>query len=161
MAASTPYPVNFRDEEMRVVFDHIIDGDSLAIIGVGTVGKTLLVNHFSTRADVQDRYLKAAQVPFRGADLLFLPIDPNAMLDVSPRAGEVGSALPAAWPGFELIFRRLVEAARAARRGRTAAAGLAERLERLYLDSTDPAQLRAAARLPTAGTGRGAAAGKT
>ena len=141
MANSTPYPVNFRDEEMRVVFDHIIDGDSLAIIGVGTVGKTLLVNHFSTRADVQDRYLKAAAVPFRGADLLFLPIDPNAMLDTSPRAGEVGSALPAAWPGFELIFRRLVEAAVLREGAGHATAGLAARLERLYLDSADPAHL--------------------
>jgi len=89
---------------MRWIFNRIISGDSLSIIGVGSVGKTHLIRRFSTGTDVQNHYLKELGAQSLNAtDIVYLRVDPNAMLD-SGAPGDV----PDGWPGYELLISRLL-----------------------------------------------------
>lgn len=130
---STQYPRTFRNTELLEVFDRIIDGDSLSIVGIGTVGKTQLVEHFTGRRDVQDYYIKQCGIDnFGGEQVLFVRFDRNAMID--PATASLEDSLPAAWPAFELLFRRLVEAVREREK---AGDELAAGLRTLYLELSD------------------------
>lgn len=101
------YPNHYRETELVELFTNLIRGNSCCIVGVGTVGKTHLIEHFSENNDAQSYILSLIpETDFTPEDFLFVRIDPNAMLHIET---DTNVSIPASWPGFELIFRRLLE----------------------------------------------------
>lgn len=109
------YPPEFREADLTDLFGRLIQGNCISLVGIGTVGKTHLIEHFSGNVDAQKHLLgQLSNVQLSHDDFMFVLIDPNAMLDPKPKALGTDHDLPVAWPGFELIFRRLLEAVRKA-----------------------------------------------
>lgn len=112
MTKATPHNINFREPTLFPIFNRIIDGDSINIVGVGTVGKTHLIKHFTERIDVQDYFLKdKCNSNLSSNDLVFLRIDPNALLEL-PVSFQSNLGVPHSWLGMELIFRKLLASVR-------------------------------------------------
>jgi hypothetical protein len=104
------HDLDFRRQELEPIFTKIASGDSVSMIGIGTIGKTILISHFADRDDVQDYLLQALGVNLRHHNLLFVKVDANALLDVWGGSPTVPPALPAAWAGYELLLNRLSHA---------------------------------------------------
>src|SRR5262249_21697792 len=109
--AQVDYPLSFRSTEPGQLFKSILDGDSATLIGVGSVGKTHLIAHFAKRSEVQN-YLfgDALHASLRDSNVLFIPVDGNAMLDMTLAINGNAARVPATWSGFELLLRSLRDA---------------------------------------------------
>lgn len=103
-----PYTEKFREQDLKKVFEAIIDGDSVSIVGIGTIGKTLIVTHFADDTRVQQYLLGLCNSGYSSEYLLFLRFDANALLDIRNTAQH----LPAAWPAYELLLHRLARTLR-------------------------------------------------
>ncbi len=100
MRASRKYPLEFRKEEVSHVMQRWRAGDSCALVGVGSVGKSNLLQHLAD-ADVQTHYMKLSSPDqFRA-----IIIDPN-MLGPLPDAGADRDQIRC-WAGYELLMHRL------------------------------------------------------
>jgi len=107
-----PFTTTFRDKPLRYIFRNILTGDAISIVGMGTVGKSHLITHFSDRKDVQYHYIPLMGGEVKGVspeDVLFVRIDPNALLDTHTLEGT--QPIAPSWAGFELVFSRLLLAA--------------------------------------------------
>lgn len=105
MSNPFPYPKEFHLSELTELFKRIIQGHCVSLVGVGTVGKTHLVEHFSENTEAQEHILLNLKVSdIKPNDLLFVHVDPNGMIDLGP----LNAHFPPAWPGFDLIFRGIM-----------------------------------------------------
>lgn len=96
---------NFRSADSEIVFGKIHAGQSVEVIGVGSVGKSNFVRHI-IRRDVQDHYLY--QRHQEQANCIFIGLDANALLEPIPSA--MDALKPSGWAGYELIASRLIRA---------------------------------------------------
>jgi hypothetical protein len=114
-----PYPNNYREADLVDLMTRLlVKKRCVWMVGVGSVGKTHLIEHMSdyqSRSRPVQTYLldKVRQsVPDLNvtdpSELVFVRIDPNAMLDPDVTA-EMSKTLPRSWYGIELMFRKLVE----------------------------------------------------
>jgi hypothetical protein len=113
------YPNNYREADLVDLMTRLlIKRRCVWMVGVGSVGKTHLIEHVSDYQNrnrpVQTHLLEKVRQAAPDlnvtdpSDLVFVRIDPNAMLDPDVSA-EMTRKLPRSWYGIELIFRKLVE----------------------------------------------------
>ena len=96
--------INFREADLRAAFGFVHAGQSVEIIGVGSVGKSNFIRRLMRR-DVQDTYLYDY---YREESLcLFINLDANSLLEPIPSA--MNPAIPSGWPGYELMVSRLLK----------------------------------------------------
>ncbi len=91
--------LNYREIETRWILGKMNAGNSCALVGVGSVGKSNLLRHLQ-QPEVQKFYLGTD-----AANLHMIYVDPNNMLDPLPPI--VGSAYPTSWAGYEIMTHRL------------------------------------------------------
>jgi hypothetical protein len=104
MNMSSPHsrkqPIDFRKEDVGYVMQRWRAGDSCALIGVGSVGKSNLLQHLSD-PEVQQSYMNIT-----GTDeFKAIIIDPN-MLGPLPKSGADMDQIRC-WAGYELMMHRL------------------------------------------------------
>ncbi len=92
------YPDYFRRRDADWVFNKIKAGQSCSLVGMGSVGKSNLMQALTTRF-VKFRCLQA-QAP----TTLTVLIDPHKMIHLEQNAIEQAGA---AWPGYEILLNRL------------------------------------------------------
>ena len=91
--------LTYRQDEIKWTLNRLNAGNSCALVGVGSVGKSNLVRHLM-RPEVHKAYLG------KDADQLHLIlIDPNNMLDTLPPI--IGSTDRTSWSGYEIMTHRL------------------------------------------------------
>jgi len=89
MLKKNELPINFRESEVRKIFDLILAGESCSIVGLGSVGKSNLLR-FLQQENGQQMYLGSKDKKF-----LFVYIDGNKKLETTD------------WGLFELMFHQL------------------------------------------------------
>jgi hypothetical protein len=99
MARSRRQPLDFRSEEVSYVMRRWLAGDSCSLVGVGSVGKSNLLQHLAD-SDVQKHYNTFTD----DADFKAIIIDP-ALLGALP-SGENTEQIRC-WAGYELMMHRL------------------------------------------------------
>lgn len=97
--------VDFRRSDLEAIFGHIHAGQSIEIIGVGSVGKSNFVRQIQRR-DVQDHYLYQARQ--EQSHCVFINLDANSLLEPIPSLFD--PKMPSSWPGYELLASRLLKA---------------------------------------------------
>lgn len=97
-AHSRRQPVDFRKEEVSYVMQRWRAADSCSLIGVGSVGKSNLLQHLAN-SDVQSAYMNITQSDQFKAVI----IDPN-LLGPLPSQEKVQKRC---WAGYELMMHRL------------------------------------------------------
>ncbi|PJF44462.1 MAG: hypothetical protein CUN55_03815 [Phototrophicales bacterium] len=95
----------FRAADLEAVFGLIHAGQSVEIIGVGSVGKSNFVRHL-IRQDVLDTFLH--QRYQEKAKIVFVGLDANSLLEPLPSA--FNPHQPSGWSGYELLASRLLRA---------------------------------------------------
>ena len=95
-------PMEFRQQEVGYVMERWRAGDSCSLIGVGSVGKSNLLQHLSDET-VQSFYMKdvAGGKPFKA-----IIIDPS-LLGPLPNVSSNDSDAIRCWAGYELMMHRL------------------------------------------------------
>lgn len=91
-------PVDFRREEVGYVMQRWRASDSCSLVGVGSVGKSNLLQHLAN-PEVQSHYLNLENPDYFKAII----IDPN-MLAALPKTGDEQIRC---WAGYELMMHRL------------------------------------------------------
>jgi len=94
-------PMDFRKEEVSYVMQRWRASDSCSLIGVGSVGKSNLLQHLSN-PEVQTTYMDLANADHFKAII----IDPN-MLGPLPKEGGADFDQVRCWAGYELMMHRL------------------------------------------------------
>ncbi|MBA3868813.1 MAG: hypothetical protein H0X30_06640 [Anaerolineae bacterium] len=94
--------MEFRQQEVGYVMERWRAGDSCSLVGVGSVGKSNLLQHLSDES-VQSFFMKdvAGGKPFKA-----IIIDPS-MLGPLPSTASVDSEAIRCWAGYELMMHRL------------------------------------------------------
>jgi hypothetical protein len=92
-------PLDFRKEEVNYVMQRWRASDSCALVGVGSVGKSNLLQHLAN-PDVQSAHINTTQAD----EFKAIIIDPN-MLGPLPQTGDVDQIR--CWAGYELMMHRL------------------------------------------------------
>lgn len=91
-------PIDYQRQDARDVFRVLGAGESCALVGIGSVGKSNFLR-FITRADVKQHYLGD-----RGARLITVLLNPHHLIHLQAQAlAEAGSV----WPGYEIMLSRL------------------------------------------------------
>ena len=93
-------PIDFRKEEVGYVMQRWRAADSCSLIGVGSVGKSNLLQHLAN-PEVQKHYLQTNDE----SEFKAIIIDPN-MLGPLPDGNEDSSQMRC-WAGYELMMHRL------------------------------------------------------
>lgn len=92
-------PLDYQRQDARDVFRVLGAGESCALVGVGSVGKSSFLR-FITRTDVKQHYLGEQE----GARLITVLLNPHHLIHLQDQAlAESGSV----WPGYELMLSRL------------------------------------------------------
>jgi GTPase SAR1 family protein len=108
---ATEKKLKYRENDIRWTLNTLNKGNSCALVGVGSVGKSNLIRHLLTE-DVRKQYLN----PVDAQALQLIYIDPNNMLEALPAAmarpgSPTGPAadkeLPSGWAGYEILTHRL------------------------------------------------------
>jgi hypothetical protein len=94
-----PLPDYFQERDVQWVFDMIRAGESSSLIGIGSVGKSNLMQ-FLTTDRVKQRYLQQNQA----ITTLNILIDPHKLVHLEKLAMEQAGG---AWPGYEIMLSRL------------------------------------------------------
>ncbi len=102
MARQSDHPITFRQQETQFVMNCWRSSQSCSLVGVGSVGKSNLLQHL-TSDDVQQHYLGdiAKSGLFRAIN-----IDPNLFAPM-PENSDVDNSMYRFWAGFELLMNRL------------------------------------------------------
>ncbi len=128
------YTLSYRHQEIDAIYRLASQRECISMIGVGTVGKTHLIQHLTHKnvfAHYQNLYADVLPV-----QPIFVTIDPNALLvntDNDTTSEEMRS-----WMGFELIIKCLIEQAALNQLAKTVSVlteiylGLVQDLERAY-----------------------------
>jgi hypothetical protein len=93
-------PLDFRKEEVSYVMKRWQAGESCTLVGVGSVGKSNLLQHLSD-PEVQRQYLGAE----KAALIKPIIIDPNLLAPLS--VNEMNNEPFRCWAGYELMMHRL------------------------------------------------------
>ena len=96
----TEYPLYFQSYMIQHVTQLIQAGECVSIVGAGTMGKT----HFLQR--LLDKNVQRAFLRQDAKDILFIRVDPNALLFFNQTVEDSKRA----WTGFEIIGSRIFEA---------------------------------------------------
>jgi hypothetical protein len=92
------YPDFFRERDVDWVFKMIQAGESCSLIGIGSVGKSNLMQALTTKA------VKRRCLSDRAPTTLTVLIDPHKIVHLEQSAlGQAG----ASWPGYEILLSRL------------------------------------------------------
>lgn len=112
-----PLPLTFRSELIELIATSVAAGESCALVGVGSSGKSNVVRFLRDRADAREHYFGAA-----ARRLLWLLVDCNA-LDAYDEPS---------------LFRAMLEAMQAAVRGRSDLGSIAEDVAGLSRQAAAP-----------------------
>lgn len=93
-------PIDFRKEEVRFIMQRWRGSESCSLVGVGSVGKSNLIQHLED-PDVQAHYMEATDT----SKFKVIIIDPN-MLGPLPRDGADSDQIRC-WAAYELMMHRL------------------------------------------------------
>ncbi len=96
-----PMSPTYQQADVRFVFSSLLAGQSCALIGIGSVGKSNLLLNL-TRTDVRRHYLGD-----QADDLLTVYLDPHARIRLD---GEAAHKTGVLWSGYELMTSRLSRA---------------------------------------------------
>lgn len=99
----------FRTADSEPVFGLLHAGQSVEVIGVGSVGKSNFVRHL-VRQDVQDTFLY--QRYSEKNKMVFVGLDANSLLEPIPSA--MDPTRSSGWSGYELLASRLLRSIMAA-----------------------------------------------
>lgn len=94
-----PMPAEYMTEDCGFVFRNLHAGESCSLVGIGSVGKSNLLQHL-TRDDVQAHHVGADNAPY----LLTVYLDPHTLIQLHGRALDMAGA---SWAGYELMLSRL------------------------------------------------------
>jgi len=94
-------PLNFRKEEVKYVMQRWRASESCSLIGVGSVGKSNLLQHLAN-PDVHAEFLSNVVQPGYFKTIL---IDPNLLTPLPHDEADI--ALKGSWAGYELMMHRL------------------------------------------------------
>lgn len=94
--------MEFRQQEVGYVMERWRAGDSCSLVGVGSVGKSNLLQHLSDET-VQSFYMKDVA---GGKSFKAIIIDPS-LLGPLPSNGSIDSDAIRCWAGYELMMHRL------------------------------------------------------
>lgn len=72
-------PVRYRDTDMHTVLQHLANGHCVAVVGMSNFGKSTLLRKLQTQAAL------AYYATLTGSNALFVYVDCNRMLELSPR----------------------------------------------------------------------------
>src|SRR5215216_7392741 len=97
---SRKQPLDFRATEVAYVMQRWQAAESCSIVGIGSVGKSNLIQHL-TDVEVQQHYLGDKDASQFKAVL----IDPN-MMGALPDSGDASDQIRC-WAGYELMMHRL------------------------------------------------------
>lgn len=100
MPAARKQPIEFRKEEVTYVMQRWRASDSCSLVGVGSVGKSNLLQHLAD-PEVQAYYMNMSQTDQFKAII----IDPN-MLGPLPQSGADADQIRC-WAGYELMMHRM------------------------------------------------------
>jgi hypothetical protein len=104
--ATTPtrtrkFRIEFRQQETGHVMERWRASDSCSLVGVGSVGKSNLMQHLAD-SDIQKAYMKEAKVQLFKAII----IDPSLLVPL-PNLQDANSEQIRCWAGYELLMHRL------------------------------------------------------
>ncbi len=94
-------PIDFRQQDVGRIMDRWRAVESCSLVGVGSVGKSNLLQHLAN-PQVQGAYMKEAKVKQFKAIL----VDPSLMAPL-PQRSSPDSDLMRCWAGYELLMHRL------------------------------------------------------
>jgi hypothetical protein len=94
-----PMPPFYQKEDCQFTYRSLQAGESCSLIGIGSVGKSNLLQHL-TRDEVKLQHLDKAEAPF----LLTVYLDPHTLIHLSGRALEDAGEL---WAGYELMLSQM------------------------------------------------------
>jgi hypothetical protein len=98
MAATRQYDIDFRKEEVEYIMRHIAGSTSHSLVGIGSVGKSNLLQHISD-PNVHEAYLGANEAQ----RLKTIIIDANMLGPLPPDKDDPIRC----WAGYELLMHRL------------------------------------------------------
>ncbi len=98
MTRTRKQPLDFRVEEVSYVMQRWLANDSCSLVGVGSVGKTNLLQHLAD-PDVQAHYMEITDTALFKA----MVIDPNLLVPIS----DEDNIAVRCWSGYELLMHRL------------------------------------------------------
>lgn len=93
------FPDYYQHADADYVFRQLAAGESCAIVGIGSVGKSNLMQ-FLTRTDVKERYLGRERAPYYIMTLL----NPHQMIRPQKQVLDMTGE---SWPGYEIMLNRL------------------------------------------------------
>ncbi len=100
-ARTRTLPIDFRQQDVGRIMDRWRAAESCSLVGVGSVGKSNLLQHLAS-PQVQAAYMKEAKVKLFKAIL----IDPSLLAPL-PQRGGPDSEQMRCWAGYELLMHRL------------------------------------------------------
>lgn len=92
-------PLEFRKEDVNYVMQRWLGAESCSLVGVGSVGKSNLLQHLSD-PEVQTHYMRDKASRFKS-----IVIDPNLLAPLP--SDETNSDQMRCWAGYELMMHRL------------------------------------------------------
>jgi hypothetical protein len=95
----TPMPPHYQSDDCRYVYRSVRAGESCSLIGIGSVGKSNLLQNL-TRAKVKEHHLDKNEAPY----LIMVYLDPHTLVHLRGRVLEDSGDL---WAGYELMLSRL------------------------------------------------------
>lgn len=92
-------PNYYQQADADFIFRHIAIGESCSLVGIGSVGKSNLLQ-FVTRHDVKERYLGAERAPY----YVMVLLNPHQLIHPQKQVLDMTGE---AWPGYEIMLNRL------------------------------------------------------
>jgi hypothetical protein len=93
------FPEYYQHADAEYVFRQLTAGESCSLVGIGSVGKSNLMQ-FLTRADVKERYLGPERAPY----FLMVLLNPHQMIRPQKQVLDMTGE---SWPGYEIMLNRL------------------------------------------------------
>lgn len=95
MAAQDPLPEVYQEEDARQVFKWLRRGESCSLVGIGSVGKSNLLNF------IMDERIKHK---YRASNVIMVFLDPHKLVHLQKQGLEMAGT---SWPGYEIMIHRL------------------------------------------------------
>ena len=102
VALSSNQPLDFRQDEVQYVIKQWRAGESVSLVGVGSVGKSNLLDHL-TDPEIQAHFLRTAP----DKNIKAIKIDPNMLGPLPLPAGSSDAVAIRCWSGYELLMHRV------------------------------------------------------